>query len=459
MNRLSKRSVFALVLAFVLLAGVVVFCVRYVTSAGQWVTFPGSPHVYSGSNLNTGLVTDRSGTVLLDSTDGRVYSQDETIRRATMHLLGDRQGYIPAPLLDEYADRMIGFSLVNGVYNNDSDGDSTLKLTISAAAQTTALQLLAGRAGTVGVYNYKTGEILCAVTSPTYDPDNVPDVENDTTGQYEGVYVNRFFNATYVPGSIFKLVTAAAAIETIDDIDSQTFTCEGSYEVNGQKIICDGVHGQIGFTQALASSCNVAFGQIAQQLGRETLTEYAEKLGITSSLSFDGLKTPAGNFDVEDASEGDLAWSGIGQHTDLINACQYMTYMGEIAGGGQAAAPYLVESVTLGDSVKYEAKQSEQLSSGLQESTTQKLAEMMHNNVVTVYGTQLFPDVTVCAKSGTAEVGGDETPNAMFAGFVQDENYPLAFIVIVENGGSGSKVCAPIAGQVLKVCMDAMDAS
>lgn len=457
MNRVSKRSVFALVLAFALLAGIAVFCVRYITDAGQWVTFPGSPHVYSGSNLNTGIVYDRSGTVLLDSTNGRYYAYDSTVRQSTMHILGDRYGFIPSPLLDEYADDMIGYSKITGVYSAEGE-TGHLELTIDATVQTTALQLLNGRAGTVGVYNYKTGEILCAVTSPTYDPDNMPNVENDTTGQYNGVYVNRFFNAKYIPGSIFKIVTAAAAIEQINDIDQQTFICNGSYEVAGQKIVCDGVHGEINFTQALANSCNCAFGQIAQQLGVDTLTEYVKKLGITSSVTFDGITTTTGNFDVEDATQGDLAWAGIGQHTDQINACQYMMLMGQIANGGKAAEPYLASSVTLGTHTKYKAS-THNLDCGLKESTAEKLAEMMHNNVVSVYGTWQFPNVTVCAKSGTAEVGGDETPNAMFAGFVQDDAYPLAFVVIVENGGSGSATCVPIAGAVLQACINVMDAS
>ena len=84
-----------------------------------------------------------------------------------------------------------------------------MALTVSADVQRTALAALDGRKGTVGVYNYKTGEILCAVSSPTYDPDDVPDVEGNPE-TYEGVYVNRFLHATYTPGSVFKLVTAAA---------------------------------------------------------------------------------------------------------------------------------------------------------------------------------------------------------------------------------------------------------
>ena len=75
-----------------------------------------------------------------------------------------------------------------------------------------------------------------------------------------------------------------------------------------------------------------------------------------------------------------------------------------------------------------------------------------------MYGQWQFPNLYVCAKSGTAELGPDETPHATFSGFIQDANYPLAFIVIVENGGSGSATCAPIAGQVLTACCNAMDA-
>ncbi len=95
----------------------------------------------------------------------------------------------------------------------------------------------------VGVYNYKTGEILCAVSSPTYDPDHVPDIANDTSGDYDGVYVNRFTQSAYVPGSIFKVATAAAALAEIEDIQSQSFLCEGSYWVGGDEVVCEGVHG------------------------------------------------------------------------------------------------------------------------------------------------------------------------------------------------------------------------
>ena len=129
--------------------------------------------------------------------------------------------------------------------------------------------------------------------------------------------------------------------------------------------------------------------------------------------------------------------AGIGsdrsQYTDQINPCQYMTYMGAIANGGSAAEPYLVKEVTYGDSVKYKASTS---STGrlLDSTTADRLADMMHNAVVNVYGEWNFAGLYAGGKSGTAENGGGRLPTLSFAGFLQDSDYPLAFIVVVEEG-------------------------
>ena len=454
MKKVSGRAIFPLILAIVLLAGTVLLCVRYFVKAGEWVTFSGSPHVYTGVNLDGGVVTDRDGTLLLDSTDGRTYSADAVTRTATMHLLGDRYGYIQAPLLGSFADDMIGFDKINGLYGAEGT-EANAALTLSAAAQTAAYQALGNYHGTVGVYNYKTGEILCAVTSPSYDPDNMPDVDADTSGAYDGVYVNRFFQAAYTPGSIFKIVTLAAAIETVPDWESLTFTCEGKTIIGGQEIICEGVHGTITLKQALAHSCNVAFGELAGKVGTKALMEYAEKLGLTESFECDGIPVKAGTVDLKDADAGDLAWAGIGQYTDQVNALTFMRAMGRIAGGGTGAEPYLMAKITRGEKAAYEAK-SETSSRALKAETAAKLTEYLRNNVATMYGDWQFGGLNVCAKSGTAEHEG-ETADAMFAGFCVDENCPLAFVVFVENGGSGSAVAAPIAAKVLQVCAAAMN--
>lgn len=454
MKKVSGRAIFPLILAIVLLAGTALLCVRYFVKAGEWVTFSGSPHVYTGVNLDGGVVTDRDGTLLLDSTDGRTYSADAVTRTATMHLLGDRYGYIQAPLLGSFADDMIGFDKINGLYGAEGT-EANAALTLSAAAQTAAYQALGNYHGTVGVYNYKTGEILCAVTSPSYDPDNMPDVDADTSGAYDGVYVNRFFQAAYTPGSIFKIVTLAAAIETVPDWENLTFTCEGKTIIGGQEIICEGVHGTITLKQALAHSCNVAFGELAGKVGTKALMEYAEKLGLSESFECDGIPVKAGTVDLKDADAGDLAWAGIGQYTDQVNALTFMRAMGRIAGGGTGAEPYLMAKITRGEKTAYEAK-TETSSRALKAETAAKLTEYLRNNVATMYGDWQFGGLNVCAKSGTAEHEG-ETADAMFAGFCVDENCPLAFVVFVENGGSGSAVAAPIAAKVLQVCAAAMN--
>ena len=454
MTKVSGRAIFPLILAIVLLAGTVLLCVRYFAKADEWVTFSGSPHVYTGVNLDGGVVTDRDGTLLLDSTDGRNYSADAATRTATMHLLGDRYGYIQAPLLGSFADDMIGFDKINGLYGAEGT-EANAALTLSAAAQTAAYQALGNYHGTVGVYNYKTGEILCAVTSPSYDPDNMPDVDADTSGAYDGVYVNRFFQAAYTPGSIFKIVTLAAAIETVPDWENLTFTCEGKTIIGGQEIICEGVHGTITLKQALAHSCNVAFGELAGKVGTKALMEYAEKLGLSESFECDGIPVKAGTVDLKDADAGDLAWAGIGQYTDQVNALTFMRAMGRIAGGGTGAEPYLMAKITRGEKTAYEAK-TETSSRALKAETAAKLTEYLRNNVATMYGDGQFGGLNVCAKSGTAEHEG-ETADAMFAGFCVDENCPLAFVVFVENGGSGSAVAAPVAAKVLQVCAAAIN--
>ena len=452
MNKLAKRAWFALALAGVLLLGMGVIVVRYFIDSPDWVTFQNSPHVYTDGVMNSGKIVDRSGTVVLDATNGKSYADSASLRRSMLHLLGDREGNITPFLLQEYGSELVGFDRLNGTYSTGKR-EGQMTLTVSADVQRTALAALDGRKGTVGVYNYKTGEILCAVSSPTYDPDDVPDVEGNPE-TYEGVYVNRFLHATYTPGSVFKLVTAAAALDEIPDIGSRTFTCEGSAVIGGETIQCNGVHGTLNFEEALAHSCNVVFGEIAAELGPKMLMRYAEQVGVTRRYSFDGTTTAAGSFDVSDAAESELAWAGIGQYTDQINPCQYMTYMGAIANGGKAAVPRLIEKSTtdygLPTGIYYPHK-SAQL---IDEKTAGTIADMMHNNVIETYGQDRFPGMDICAKSGTAEVGADTSPNAWFTGFLRDEATPYAFIVLVENGGGGSSVAGTVASQVLQAAVE-----
>lgn len=453
MNRVTKRTWLMGLFLVILLGGMGMFLFEYVTQANTWVISPGSPHVFNNGNLGCGTVVDRSGQVLLDLANGRRYAADSQTRKSTLHWIGDRSGAISARAVAKYASALAGYDLVNGVYNYSGTG-GTEKLTISARVQNAALKALAlynGRKGTVAIYNYKTGEILCAVTSPTFDPDYKTEIDESS-----GVYLNRFLQGAYTPGSIYKIVTCAAALDCVPDIETMTFRCTGKYAYGETAVTCEGAHGTQNLKSALANSCNCAFAQIAEKVGRKNMQKYVDQFQITQKLSFDGVTTAAGKYDITDAGAASFAWSCIGQHSDLINPCRYMTFMGQIAGGGVAAMPYLVEEVTSSDGVTYQAETT-YTDRIMSEALAQKMREYMRNNVEVTYGSWKFSGLTACAKSGTAQLGGNQMPNAMFSGFITDARYPLAFVVVVENGGYGANTCIPILQAVLPECKAAID--
>ena len=447
MNRIASRAMALLLVALLLLGGFVFFLVDYFSSAKDWVVFPGSPHVYNGGNIGCGIVVDRDNTLLLNLNEGRSYSNLLPLRQATVHWLGDRFGSISAPALSHYASQMAGFDLVNGVYNYGQTG-GVAELTLSAAAQTAALEAMGEYKGTVAVYNYKTGQLLCAVTTPTYDPDAVPEfTEGDP--RFEGIYVNRFTQSSYIPGSIFKIVTLAAALEEDPKITQQSFPCTGSYKIGSEEITCEDPHWDQSLKDAFRNSCNCAFAQIALQLGAETLEKYVQKFGVIDAISFDGITTANGNFQAVGEADLNVAWAAIGQHLDQVNPCTFLTFMGAVANDGKVTMPYLVEEISVNGNRTYDAKRTigEQIMS---KETADILQEYLKNNVDNKYGAENFSGLTVGAKTGTGEVDGGKKPNAMLTGFVENEELPLAFIVCVEDAGYGKTVCVPIAAKVLQ---------
>ena len=455
MNRIARRAWVTLVLVLVLLGGFGYFAVQYATQSSNWVVSSGSPHVYNGGNIGCGVAVDQDGVLLLDLSDGRQYSDSEQLRKATVHWVGDRNGSISAPALSAHASDLAGFDVLNGVYSYGDDV-GVAQLTLSGEVQMAALEAMGSYSGTVAVYNYRSGQIFCGVTTPTYDPDNPPDISDDTPGAYEGVYLNRFTQSCYIPGSIFKVVTLAAALETIPDIQQQRFVCTGTLEFGVDKITCEHTHGEQDLQGAFRNSCNCAFAQIALQVGDVALAQYADAFGLTKSLTFDGITTAKGSIDVKGAADVNIGWSGIGQHNDQINPCSFLTFIGALANDGVPVNPYLVEEITVGSTRTYRAK-TETGNKILSDATLEVLQQYLRGNVQYSYGDDRFGGLSVCAKTGTAEVGGGKKPNAMLVGFVTDEEYPLAFIVCAENAGYGSSVCLPIASKVLAACKAVMD--
>jgi len=454
MNRIMRRSRILLVLVLVIALGISLFAADYLINARDWVLFPGSPHLYNAGNLGCGIVTDRDGVLLMDMRDQRVYADNDVLRQSTVHWLGDRKGHISAPALSNYAMQIAGFDVINGVYTYGGTAGKA-QVTLSARVQMAALNAMAGQKGTVAVFNYKTGEIICAVTTPTFDPESPPDITQDTTGTLDGVYLNRFVQSVYIPGSIFKIATTAAALEAIPDALELRFQCEGSMQIGADFVTCTGTHGDISLKEAFAYSCNCAFAQLSLKLGDETLDRYIRQFGILESIHFDGIATASGNVQILNQAPVQVAWSGIGQHKDQVNACAFMTFVGAIANDGVVTNPYLVSKITVGNSTTYKADYP--ADRRIMSSTTAAiLQEFMRNNVQTIYKDDYFPGLTICAKSGTAEVGAGLLPNGTFAGFSSDPNVPLAFMIVVESSSAGSSGCLPILSEVLSACKEAV---
>ena len=454
MKKIERRTLVCLALALCLAAGMCVFIGKYLLYGGNWASSAFNRHLYNtDGQLASGTVLDRDGDVLSTVTeDGkRTYYDNVDVRKATLHAVGDLQGNIGTGALNAFADQLTGYSLLNGAFGADAGSD--LYLTIDARYNYEAYQALGGHAGTVAVYNYKTGEILCMVSAPSYDPLNVPaDIESND--RYKGAYINRFLSSTFTPGSIYKTVTLMAALEEIPDLAQRTWTCEGSVQIGEETIICSGTHGQQDIGDAFANSCNVAFAQIAAELGADTLQKYTEQAGLTDSYSVNGLPTAAGTFQWDGITDGQLGWAGVGQGQDQVNPCAMMVYMGAIASGGKAAEPYLIEkSVSaLGlPSLPHFTRKTGRL---IASDTAATMADMMAENVQKTYGASRFPNMDICAKSGTAEVGEGKTPHAWFTGFLRGEDTPYAFIVLVENGGGGSAVAGTVASRVLNVIVN-----
>ena len=139
--------------------------------------------------------------------------------------------------MNAFADKLTGYGLLNGAFG--AQQGRNLYLTIDARYNYEAYEALNGKAGTVAVYNYKTGEILCMVSAPSYDPLNVPE-DIESNDRYKGAYLNRFLSSTFTPGSIFKTVTLTAAIEEIPDLFDRTWDCQGSIQIGDETIVCSG---------------------------------------------------------------------------------------------------------------------------------------------------------------------------------------------------------------------------
>lgn len=447
MKTTGFRSMVLYILFFCFVAGVGVFLFRYIMDGGKWAMQPYNGHLAGAGVMGT--ITDRNDTVLAYSEDGsRIYNDSETVRRSLLHTVGDTANNISVGVQYTMRSKLSGYNIITGVNETIfSRIGNQVKLTVDSAACAAAYTGLDGHNGGVLVYNYKTGEILCKVSAPTFDPGNVPE-DLETNEIYEGVYLDNTLNSSYTPGSIFKLVTAAAAMEKWPDSwRERSYECAGSYELGGDNITClhGEAHGAQTMSSALGYSCNIYFAQLATDLGASALQAKAEEMGFDKEFSLGSIPTEISKFDVSSANTNQLGWASVGQYTALANPYHMMVLMGAIANGGEYVQPKLTEnSDVLGELVKGDSREL------LSSSTAAQLKALMRNNVENYYGDYLFPEgMQICAKTGTGEVGNSQGPNCWIVGFSQSESTPYAFAAIVEDGAGGIETAGNLMSQVL----------
>lgn len=459
MKMITKRGIFLWILCALFLAGLGFMTYSLISDGSEWVMKPYNHHVFSdGQLIAAGKITDRDGELLVETKDGeRSYSESKKTRIATLHAVGDKRGFISTGVQSEFESELVGYNVLFGVYEIERyNRGNDMELTIDSEINELAYAALDGRKGTIAVANYKTGDIVCMVSAPSYDVEDVPS-DILTSDKYSGAYMNRFLTGLYTPGSTFKLVTAICAVENMgEDVLNRTWQCDRVLDVDGieeDEIICNARHGKVTFEEALAKSCNSAFAQIAIELGPEKLRATVEKLGLNSSVAVSGkISSVKGRFYLEKGdADTTVGWTGVGQGETLLCPAAMMRLMFAIANDGKAVSLNLVNDLSnqagkkLG--ISFKADETQLISS----ETAAIMKRLMRNNVTEQYGDSRYKGLTLCAKSGTAQVDEKEEHNtALFVGFTDDADHPYAFIVIAEKGNSGSQTAGPMANKVLQ---------
>ncbi len=452
MRKTRFRSFPVLMITIAFFAGLIYFIINLAAHSAEWASMPYNGHLSDSGGLETaGMITDRNGVVLAKTENGkRIYNEDEDIRRACLHVVGDNSVNISTAIQTIYRSELSGYNFVLGLGTPDFIKEGAdIKLTIDSEVQKAAYLALGDYKGAVMVYNYKTGEIICMVSTPTYDPENVPE-DIETNDAYEGAYINRAISAAYPPGSTFKLITASAALEKDKNYANREYDCIGYTEIGGKAINCYSVSGHIDMTGAITDSCNAYFAELTVDLGKDIMQKQAEKMGFNSSWRFDGIETVNSTYDISKADENSFAWSGVGQYTVLESPVNMAIRSSAIANGGKSVTPKLITEISSVFGGAFNHDDSSPSKTMMSRETADTIADMMDYTVENEYGKGYFSKyLDVCAKTGTAEVSDDGLAHAWVTGFTKDEDCPLAFAVVVEHGNSGYQVAIPIAGATL----------
>ncbi|WP_109472655.1 peptidoglycan D,D-transpeptidase FtsI family protein [Ornithinimicrobium cavernae] len=348
---------------------------------------------------------------------------------------------------------------------------ATLELTIDPTIQQAADEALGDRRGAVVALDPSTGAILAMVSHPTYDPNRlashnlsaVQESYEELAADDSRPMTNRAIAGDlYPPGSVFKLVVAATALESNQfDPDSELpsplrYTLPGTETSipNFGGSSCSGGDTTTLF-DSVRVSCNTSFAWLAGELGAEALNAQAEEFGFGQSLQVPLPVTPS-SYPVG-ADDAQVGLTGIGQYDVRVTPLQVAMVSAGIANNGQVMTPYLIETVRDKDLSEIDTTTAQEFNDAISESTAEELTEMMVAVVEDGSGYRAaVPGVQVAGKTGTAEYGSSGAAHAWFTGFAPADDPQIAVAVVVESatddwtGETGGVVAAPIARAVLE---------
>ncbi|MBR4574661.1 MAG: penicillin-binding protein 2 [Lachnospiraceae bacterium] len=413
------------------------------------------------SRIVRGDILSREGNVLATTrsdNDGGYYRL-YPYRNTFAHVVGySTHGVLGVEALENYTLLSCDGNIVKRVSNDlkgrKNHGDNVWT-TLDTAMQEAAYDAMDDRRGAVVAMNVKTGEILCAISKPDFDPNDIMghwDTFNEDT--VNSPLLNRAFLGSYPPGSTFKIVTALEYLkEHNGNVSDYGFECTGSFEYKGSVISCynEQVHGWLNFDDSFAKSCNSSFANISSQLDKEELENTLDSLLFNKPLPLP-FKHSIGYSDIsKDSSTDDLLQTGIGQGRTLISPIHMLMITSAIANDGILMKPYIVSRIENADKGVIRKIRPKQYTELIDSKYTDGLKKMMREVVVNGTAKRVLDTegYSISGKTGSAEYSSDKSlSHAWFTGYAERDEPEIAVTVIVEGGGSGGAVAAPIAKRV-----------
>jgi peptidoglycan glycosyltransferase len=355
-----------------------------------------------------------------------------------------------------------GLSSIFGQLSPRPVGDDVYT-TLDPKAQRVAVQGLAGRTGSVVALDPRTGAVLAMYANPTYDNNHAA-----KPGPGESEF-NNSTQAAWPPGSTFKVVTAVAAIDSGKYTPNSMIDGKSPRTISGVPLQNDNNQsfGDISLTEALTFSVNTVFAQVAQNVGRPTMTEYMKRFGFYSKPPLDypagqiRASVPIdfhGNPFAPASPDEDIGRIGIGQGGLLVTPLQMAMVAAAVANGGTLMTPHMTDKVVDQDGRTVKTIDPTTYHQVMKASTAQALSQMMRRVVEEGTGQPAqLGGISVAGKTGTASIGatGSGLTQPWFIGFAPANNPKVAVAVTVARtqGGFGATVAAPIAKQVIQTLL------